>query len=306
VRLIIRFRLQVHNTVAAEIRSKAMELNQKREEIKVWRPHDLTQLELRRGFSVSRPVPRHWHEEYQFCFIQSGPGELKYRGRDLLTPPISLFIVHPGEVHANRCYDGFGCNYRTIFIDTELMRHAANEAYGKDSGLPFFPMAVVFDADLIGQYLNLHTTLEQSSSSLERQVLLLDLLTGLILRFAENRTVPRSFGVERLALKRVCDYLTEHYAENISLDFLARIANLSPFHFSRVFSEQFGMPPHAYQTQLRVLRAKTLLRQGLAISQVASETGFADQSHLTRHFKRLVVVTPGQYILNSKNVQDSL
>ncbi len=283
-----------------------MELNQRREVIKVWRPHDLTQLELRRGFSVARPVPRHWHEEYQLCFIQSGPSELNYRGRSLQTPPISLFMVHPGEVHANRCYDGVGCNYRTIFVDAELMRYAANEVYGKDQGLPFFPTAVVFDEDLIGQYLNLHAALEQSSSSLERQVLLLDLLTGLIVRFAENRSTPRAYGLERQAVKRACDYLVEHFAENVSLETLARLATLSPFHFSRVFSEQFGMPPHAFQTQLRVLKAKALLRQGLAISQVASETGFADQSHLTRHFKRLVVVTPGQYIQNSKNVQDSL
>jgi AraC-like DNA-binding protein len=283
-----------------------MALNQKREEIKVWRPHDLTQLELRCGISVARPVPRHWHEEYQLCFIQSGPSELKYRGRDLPTPPASLFMVHPGEVHANRCYEGSACSYRTIFVDAELMRQAATEVYGKEQGLPFFPTAVVFDEDLIGQYLNLHSTLEQSSSSLERQVLLLELLTGLIVRFAENRSSPRAFGLERQAVKRVGDYLAEHFAENVSLETLARLANLSPFHFSRVFSEQFGMPPHAFQTQLRVLQAKALLRLGRAISQVASETGFADQSHLTRHFKRLVVVTPGQYLQNSKNVQDSL
>jgi AraC-like DNA-binding protein len=283
-----------------------MELNQKREEIKVWRPHDLTQLELRRGFSVARPVPRHWHEEYQLCFVQSGPSELKYRGRDLPTPPISLFMVHPGEVHANRCYDGFGCDYRTLFVDTELMHHAANQVYGKESGLPFFPTAVIFDRDLIEQYLNLHAALEHPSSSLERQSLLLGLLSGLIVRFAENRPALRSLGSERQAVKRACEYLSEHYAENISLDLLARLANLSPFHFNRVFSEQFGMPPHAFQTQVRVLRAKTLLRQGWTISQAASETGFADQSHFTRHFKRLTVITPGQYIQNSKNVQDCL
>jgi AraC-like DNA-binding protein len=283
-----------------------MELDEKREVIKIWRPQDLTQLELRRGFSVARPVPRHWHEEYQLCFIQSGPSELNYRGRSLQTPPISLFMVHPGEVHANRCYDGVGCNYRTIFVDTELMRRAATEVYGKEQELPFFPTAVVFDEDLIGQYLTLHAALEQASSSLERQVLLLNLLAALILRFAENRPTLRSVGLERRAIKRACDYLTEHYAENVSLETLAGIANLSPFHFSRLFAEQFGMPPHAFQTQLRVLKAKTLLRQGWTISQAATETGFADQSHFTRHFKRLMVFTPGHYIQNSKNVQDSL
>jgi AraC-like DNA-binding protein len=271
------------------------ELKEKHDLIEVWRPQDLTELELRRGFGVARPVPRHWHEEYQFCLIQSGESELNYRGRNLPTPPTSLFMIHPGEVHSNRAHHSTGCSYRTLFVDTELMRRAATDVQGKETGLPFFPTAVIFDEDVLRQYLNLHLALEQASSSLERQVLLLNLLAELIARFAENGERPRLFGSERQAIGRARDYLAEHYAENVSLENLARIARLSPFHFNRIFSEQTGMPPHAFQTQLRVSRAKALLRQGRAISEVASETGFADQSHLTRHFKRLVGVTPGQY-----------
>jgi AraC-like DNA-binding protein len=191
-------------------------------------------------------------------------------------------------------------------MDLKLMRRAASEIRGKELNHPFFPTAVIFDRDIIREYLHLHSALEQPSSSLEGETLLLNFMAALILRFAENRPRPLSVGSERQAVKRASDYLSEHYAENISLENLARIANLSPFHFNRVFSEQFGMPPHAFQTQLRVFRAKELLRQGWSIAQVAFQTGFADQSHLTRHFKRLVAVTPGQYRQNSKNIQDSL
>jgi AraC-like DNA-binding protein len=282
-----------------------MTSTEKRDLIEVWRPHDLTRLELRRGFGAARPVPRHWHEEYQFCLIQSGSGDLYYRGSRLLTPPAGLFMVHPGEVHANRAHDSFGCSYRTLFVDAQLMRDAASEIYGKAPGLPFFPTAVVFDEEVVRQYLDLHVTLERPSSSLERQALLLNLLALLIVRFAENASAPRAFALDRQAVRRAYDYLAEHYAENVSLEHLAGMANLSAFHFNRVFSEQFGMPPHAFQTQLRVLRAKALLLQGWSIPQVASQTGFAYQSHLTRHFKRLVGVPPGQYQLSSKNVQDA-
>lgn len=282
-----------------------MESKERRDLIEVWRPHDLTRLELRRGFGAARPVPRHWHEEYQFCLIQSGSGDLYYRGSRLLTPPAGLFMIHPGEVHANRAHDSFGCSYRTLFVDAELMRDAASEIYGKAPGLPFFPTAVVFDEEVIRQYMELHVALERPSSSLEREALLLNLLAQLIVRFAEHRPPPRAFASDRQAVRRAYDYLAEHYAENVSLEHLAGMANLSCFHFNRVFSEQFGMPPHAFQTQLRVLRAKALLLQGWSIPQVASQTGFADQSHLTRHFKRLVGVPPGQYQSSSKNVQDS-
>jgi AraC-like DNA-binding protein len=291
--------------MATAFGDQEMETSERRDLIEVWRPHDLTQLELRRGFGATRPVPRHWHTEYQFCLIQSGPGELNYRGSCLPTPPASLFMVHPGEVHSNRTHDQLGCAYRTLFVDTELMRYAASEIFIKVPDLPFFPTAVVFDKAALKQYLEAHIAFEQPESSLERQTLLLNLLGQLIARFAENRPAPRAFALDRQAIKRAYDYLAEHYADNVSLDYLASIANLSPFHFNRIFSEQFGLPPHAFQTQLRVLKAMSLLRQGWTIAQVASQTGFADQSHLTRHFKRLVGVPPGQYQSSSKNVQDA-
>ena len=285
---------------------QAMETTERYDHIEVWRPRDLARLELRRGFSVARPVPRHWHDEYQFCLIQAGPGDLYYRGSCLPTPPASLFMVHPGEVHSNRTHDDqLGCTYRTLFVDAELMRDAAGEIFAHAPGLPFFPTAVVFDREVIRQYLDLHVALERPASSLERQALLLDLLAHLIARFAETQPSPRACATDRRAVERARDYLAEHFVENITLETLAGVAGLSPFHFSRLFSEQFGMPPHAFQTQLRVLRAKALLRQGRAIPQVASQTGFADQSHLTRHFKRLVGVPPGQYQTSSTNVQDA-
>ncbi|HKP13195.1 MAG TPA: AraC family transcriptional regulator [Blastocatellia bacterium] len=282
-----------------------MDTEERRDLIEVWRPHDLARLELQRGFAVNRLVPRHWHEEYQLCLIQSGPGELNYRGSCLQTPPASLFVVHPGEVHSNRTHVQSGCSYRTLFVPAELMREASREIFGGAVGMPFFPAAVIFDEQVIHHYLRLHVALERPSSSLERQALLLDLLAVLVARFAERRLAPRACADDRRSVGRAYDYLAEHYAENVPLDRLAAIAGLSPFHFNRVFADRFGMPPHAFQTQLRVLRAKRLLLEGGAIPQVASQTGFADQSHLTRHFKRLVGMPPGQYQAGSKNVQDA-
>jgi AraC-like DNA-binding protein len=267
----------------------------KRNLIKVWQPSDLTQLELQRGFSVNRPVPRHWHEEYQFCLVESGEGDLTYRGKDFLTPPASLFIVHPGEVHSNRSFESNGCSFRTIFLETEMMEKIVTELQHKEKGLPFFPSTMIFDKNTIQQFINLHESLEQSSSSLERETGLQNFLVGLITRFAENRLSVPSYGMEQKAIKQACDYLIANYAENISLEKLARIANLSPFHFNRVFSGQFGIPPHAFQVQLRISQAKRFLREGMEIAQAALQTGFADQSHLTRHFKRVIGITPGEY-----------
>lgn len=282
-----------------------MRLNHECGTINVWRPTDLHQLEAHQGFSVHRYVPRHWHEEFQLCLIEEGAADLTYRGDNHPTPPASLFIVHPAEIHSNRSFHASGCSYRTLLIEPAAMRSAATEVYGHDYGMPFFPATVIFDRDLLTLFIKLHVALEIPSSLLERESLLLTFLTGLIARFGEQRaTFQGPLNTRRSNVRRACEYLIEHHAENVFLGKLADLAGLSPFHFSRLFSEQVGMPPHAFQTQVRVARAKTLLLEGWPISQVATDTGFADQSHLTRHFKRLVGITPGLYQQSSKNVQD--
>ena len=115
----------------------------------------------------------------------------------------------------------------------------------------------------------------------------------------ENR-FSTSFFVEKIAIKHPAikltkDYLEAFYAEEVSLHDLARIANMSPFHLARIFRQVVGLSPHAYQTQLRLSRAKMLLAQGFDVGYVAIETGFFDQSHFSQQFKRHFLMTPGSY-----------
>jgi AraC-like DNA-binding protein len=264
-------------------------------DIVVWRSVQTPQLEFRRGFSVLRPVPRHWHEDYQFCYVYEGPSELVYRGESISTPPLSLFMVHPGEVHSNRVTGHVGCSYRSLFVGTELMQKAAEDLWGNSRTLPYFPTAVTMDTEITHQYLAFHLASEARLSGLQQDDLLFSLLTSLLSRFAETGSTAVKLRADSSAIDRARQYLEDHYSENVKLEALAGIAQLSVFHFHRLFTEKFGMPPHEFQTQLRVTQAKRLLREGWSISQAAAEAGFADQSHLNRHFKRLVEPTPGRY-----------
>ena len=128
----------------------------------------------------------------------------------------------------------------------------------------------------------------------------------MLTKYATHRPYA-PIGQEHQVVQRIQDYLKANYINSISLEQLARIANLKPLRLLRVFRKEVGLPPHTYLVQVRVARAKTLLSMKLPIAQVAADTGFTDQSHLTRHFKRLVGVTPRKYALGCcKNVQDLL
>ena len=267
-------------------------MNTTSEQIKVWRLPQLAGIELHRGKAVTRDCPRHWHEELHLCVIESGSGELHYRGTKYSTPAGSLFIVPPGEIHANYTDNPNGCNYRNLYVHPNLLRETVEplKAYEIES---LFNQPMLFNANLINLYLEAHRGLEVPASRLEQDSLLLHLLVQLI----TNHTDKTSFTLrkESVAVSRVRDYLIDNYQENVPLIQLAEIARMSPYYLNRVFCLQIGMPPHAFQTQVRVLKAKKLLREGGAVSAVASATGFADQSHLTRHFKQLVGITPGIY-----------
>jgi AraC family transcriptional regulator len=93
------------------------------------------------------------------------------------------------------------------------------------------------------------------------------------------------------------DYINNHLDQNLGLEELAAIAQLSQYHFSRTFKRSTGMSPHQYVIQQRVERAKLLLREKkMSICEVAIACGFTHQSHLNRHFKRLTGVTPKTFI----------
>src|SRR5262249_49927670 len=145
----------------------------------------------------------------------------------------------------------------------------------------------------------LHLLLEWSDATLERESQLFATFACLLARHAAERPEPRPVRSEPGCVALARSYLEAHLKDNVHLDELARLTNLSPFHLLRVFQRETGLPPHAYLTQLRVGRAKILLAAGLPLLRVAQDSGFSDQSHLTRHFKRLVGVTPGRYASGS-------
>ena len=271
------------------------------EHIRVWRTAGYQGIELQRGVEVTRRVPPHWHDEYQLCLVHGGAGELFYRGVHHANPPWSLFIVHPGEVHSNRATVERGCDFRTINAAPEIREQAAEAVGFERHALPFFPSPVLLDDEALKRFQRLHELLEHPAARLERDASLLETLAHLVRRHAQDAPTPGKDGREPQGVGRVRDYLEAHFADEIPLQRLAAIARLSPYYLNRSFRRAFGLPPHAFQTQLRLAKARKLLRQGRLPATVAAETGFADQSHLTRRFKTVVGVTPGVY---RKNVQD--
>ena len=103
-------------------------------------------------------------------------------------------------------------------------------------------------------------------------------------------------GLSAGAMRRVREYMQAHLGESIDLSMLAGVAGLSVHHFARQFKQSIGVAPHHYLTQKRVERAQEMLAQTrLSLSEIAYATGFADQSHLARHFRHMLGTTPREF-----------
>ena len=147
---------------------------------------------------------------------------------------------------------------------------------------------------MVRRFVAVHDVLRAPASALEQDAGLQSLLTDLVGRHGRVRPGRTVLAAHR-AVRRARDHLHDNLAANVTLAELAAASGVSPYHLARVFRAEMGLPPHAYQVQLRVERARRLLAAGRSAGEAAAAVGFCDLSHLSRHFRRHVGVPPGTY-----------
>ena len=265
------------------------------ESVTFWRDRVLADMELLKATYVTHTFSRHSHEGYAIGVIESGVEAFAYRGRTYQAPAGTLLIIHPGEVHTGYAAIQEGWQYRMIYPSISLLQRAAVELGWPASQVPFFPEALITNRRLVQQFRAFHQASEQKALPLERESKLLWLAAQLLHSHGERRSSLPKIHRDRAIARQVQAYLHDNYAAKITLDDLAQTVMMPPLQLLRLCRREWGLPPHRYLIQLRVYRAKRLIAVGVPLADIAVATGFSDQSHLTRHFKRFVGVTPGQY-----------
>jgi AraC-like DNA-binding protein len=256
--------------------------------------------EVLHALYLNQSFARHWHEEQVFGVVDSGAEQLEYRGRTYVAPTNSLLMLTSGEAHTGEPASPDGWGFRLFYLPSPVLEGLAREADVKLSGPLFFPEVIATDTALAQQLVLLHETLlgevDGAGDTLADESIMVQVFTQLLKQYAEN--VPGN-GPEQeatpLNMAAAREFLEAYFTRDISLSDLAALAGTSRFHFLRQFHQHYGMPPHAMQVQLRIHYVQRLLREGVTAAKAAQLAGFADPSHLNRHFKRHVGVTPGQF-----------
>lgn len=262
----------------------------------LWSVPQLDNLQLLRARFIHYAFKRHAHDYFVIGLIEGGLQKFSYQRDTFITPPHGVIIINPGEAHTGEAAIPSGFQYRALYPETVVMAQLLAEIKGYTSDIPFFGEPVLHDKPLFQALLRLHRALENPMTALEQESLYVWTLAQFIVRHADTHPTPDRTKRERKEIVRLRCYIEAHFAENITLDELATLVHWNKFYLLRVFRAETGLPPHAYLETVRVREAQRLLRQNIPLAQIALITGFNSQSHFTTSFKRMIGVTPGQYL----------
>lgn len=238
---------------------------------------------------------KHAHEELAIGVTTEGVQEFFCGGRTFRSFLGDIILFNPGEVHNGNPGTGNVLKYTMLYFDPEklyplvgcashetMMECRIPETHFED---PVFRSMLLDVADHFN---------ELAGNPLEQDHRLYELaaqISKILGRFQPDRWTHR----KDVLLMTVRDYIHDNIEEEITIDDLSCVANVSKYHLIRLFRRQFGLTPHKYILNHRINRVREELNHGLSATHVAHEFGFFDTSHLNRHFKRAYGVTPKQY-----------
>lgn len=263
--------------------------------IRYFRPSGLGGVELLSCPDIGFDFPPHFHQAYCIWLNRSGGERYSQRGFTDTLQPESFSIVAPGQVHANRSLGDSGRNLMTFYVQPGQLDSVLRQMDGASSATLEFQSRFYRDPECVDLLVELFGTLQQSNSDLEMESAFLEVFSLLSRRHAVAKTQDLPVGREKARVRRIIALLQDRLAENVSLAELAECFDCTPFHLIRFFKKESGLTPYAYLLRLRLERARELICQGRPLADAALDAGFADQSHLNRHFKALYGIPPGQF-----------
>ncbi len=235
--------------------------------------------------------PRHTHEQFGIGVIvagaqrsASGRGPVEAGAGDVIT-------VNPGEVHDGIPIGEASRSWHMLYLDPRLAAQAAGDISDGRAGMFEFSRPVIRDgrsAALFRTLFHAMTVSGADHADIRREETLLMLLA----RVQGERPFIKS-GPARISAAR--DLIDADPAAPVTLAAMARASGLSQFQLVRGFAKATGLTPHAYLMQRRVHLARRLIAGGTGLAEAAAASGFADQSHMTRHFVRAYGLSPGAY-----------
>jgi AraC-like DNA-binding protein len=232
----------------------------------------------------------HRHETYAVGLTLWGAQSFHYRGALQTSRGGQVMVIHPDEAHDGHAGVAQGFAYRMLYVDPASVSAALEGA-----SPPFVPDVVADDpvlAELLGEaFADFPQPLEPLALDA-----IVERLAGRLAARSDDRPRARRGSTAHRAVARARDFLAAEAHRTVASEELERVTGVDRFALARHFRAATGTSPHRYQIGKRLARAQKLIADGMPLSEAAAATGFADQSHFTRHFSARFGLTPGRWV----------
>jgi AraC-like DNA-binding protein len=237
----------------------------------------------------------HRHDTYGLAVTLQGVQTFHYRKQLQVSRPGNIIVLHPDELHDGAAGSDDVLCYRMVYLEPALLSRCLDDTEGEKFGtLPFVENPVIHDPSLWQSLCRMLVHLDEGLDDLQVDEMMSDIAHGLL---RHTRHPPKKLGrlaVERLSLAR--DFLDDNALRTVSSQELESLTGMDRYSLIRQFKARYATSPHRYLLMRRLQHARKMMSDGEPLAEIAAETGFADQSHLHRHFKRAYGVTPGRWM----------
>jgi AraC-like DNA-binding protein len=243
--------------------------------------------------------PREWRivaDDYAITFLHTWRGQVTYRGRVNAVEPGIAFCNYPGEALIATPEANLAGSFNVLLVDEELMRQWVTEYQLRARRPEWRAIYPRIPDEVRTRFQTVSGSLTAPTSAIELQSASAELSEALVrgmVAGVSDRAPSPGPAIRGTARMREC---LHEAGFDVDLETLAQTAGMSKFQALRAFKRRYGLPPHEYQMCLRIALARRSLLAGVSQAEVAAHCGFVDQSHMIRHFKRIVGVTPMRYV----------
>jgi AraC-like DNA-binding protein len=239
---------------------------------------------------VGEAFSPHRHDTYAIGVTQSGVQTFRYRGARRVCLPGQCHVLHPDEIHDGSAGTVEGFSYWIVYIDPSLIQQALG---GK--ALPFVSDPIVEGRVFRGALPRALWRLEEPIEDVAR-IEIVTAVADFLNRASTLSAQKRSRSLHLASLMRVHDLIAADPARRLSIAVLEGVSGLDRWTLARQFRAAFGTCPSHFRTMRQLDEARRIIRGGRPLAEAALDAGFADQSHMSRMFKRAYGLTPGKWV----------
>ncbi len=265
-------------------------------QFKTWNHSSDSDLNFCEGRYIDFKFPPHFHEHYVIQIVEYGIIEWSCQRRNIKTEPGIISIINPGEIHTGSSYEEKPLYYKSIRPELRHLQDILAILDLPNNKTPEFTSIHISHPSLLQKIKELTTFSTQEHDILQFDSLLIEFFLQLFEQHSNIKCPSNSMRYQdNQKISRAISFIKENFDRQFTLEELSLFCQAEACYLIKLFKKRVGLTPYQYLRNYRIEIAKKKLQQNIALSQVALEVGFFDQSHFHRNFKPLTGMTPFQY-----------